>query len=105
MDKNEILKIVEDKLSECEYKCDGPHIVVLDKGWIFHGNLIPPNDACDEYKLTSCVNIRYFKKVGFGGLTKGAKYADAILDPSENISFKEASLIFKVATKDDWRNS
>jgi hypothetical protein len=105
MNKDDILKLVDEKLSECEYKCDGPHIVVLDKGWMFHGNLIPPDKSCDEYRLTSCVNIRYFKKVGFGGLTKGAKSAEAILDPCETITFKESTLIFKVATKDNWRNS
>jgi len=100
----EALKAVEDQLNECELKCDGPHLVVLDRGWIFHGNLIPLETPTGSYNLTSCVNVRYFKKVGFGGLTKGAKYAEAILDPCEPISFKEPKVIFKVATKSDWRD-
>lgn len=102
MDKKEALKIIEDTLNECEVKTDGPHIVVLDRGWIFHGNLIPQDDG-ESYRLTSCVNIRRWSKNGFGGLSKGAEFAGATLDACDPISFKEKALIFAVRTSNDWR--
>ena len=102
--KKEALEVLQKSIEECELKCEGPHLIVLDRGWIFHGNLIPPESKDGDYMLTSCVNVRYFKKVGFGGLTKGAKFAEAILDDSEPLTFKEDKIIFKVPTKETWRN-
>ena len=102
MDKKEALKLIESALTECEIKCDGPHLVVLDNGWIFHGNLLPDDDG-ETYRLTSCVNVRRWESVGFGGLTKGAKHANAVLDASEPIRFKDRRVVFSVPTCGNWR--
>lgn len=102
MDKKEALKMIETALTECEVECDGPHIVVLDKGWIFHGNLMPQENG--GYRLTSCVNVRKWDKNGFGGLTKGAVCSDATLDECKPIFFREKDIVFTVQTPDDWRN-
>ena len=104
MNKREALKILERTLDECDIKCEGPHIVVLDRGWIFHGNLIPPETDRGEYHLTSCVNIRKWTQNGFGGLTKGAIHAGATLDECNSITFKIKSMIFAVPTDDNWRS-
>ena len=77
------------------------HLVVLDRGWIFYGSLSYNNDT-GTYTLSDCKNVRYFKKVGFGGLTKGAKKAEAVLDACEPIVFKESAMIFKTPVKVDW---
>lgn len=79
----------------------GPrHICVLDRGWIFVGDLLMEGSECT---LSRAQNIRRFKKVGFGGLTKGAKHAEAILDKcSAPIKFRRDAMIFCVPVGEDW---
>ena len=103
MDKREALKVLAQTLDECELKCEGSHLVVLDKGWIFHGNLTPPEKKTGDYRLTSCVNVRKWSKNGFGGLTRGAIFSGATLDECNPISFKLKSIIFIVPTDEQWR--
>ena len=104
MDKKEALKVLQSAVEECEMKCDGPHLVTLIQGWVFHGNLIPPTDQDGDYVLTNCVNVRKWSSVGFGGLSLGAVKASAVLDPCGSIKFKRRSMIFSCATGDDWRS-
>jgi len=103
MEAKELLAKLEEKLEQCESRCDGPHLVVLDKGFVFHGNLVPPAKPGDTYLLTNCVNVRRWSKGGFGGLSLGAKTAEAVLDASANLAFKERAMIFACPTPGDWR--
>ena len=75
MDKREALKVLKKELNEREMRCDGPHLVVIDKGWVFHGNLIPPTEPDGDYTLTNCVIVRRWSGVGYGGLSLGAASA------------------------------
>ncbi len=103
MDKREALKVLNDALEACEMKCGGAHLVVLDRGWIFHGNLVTPEEPNGDYVLTNCVNVRKWSENGFGGLTKGAVFSGATLDDCNTIRFKERSLIFLSPTSEGWR--
>jgi hypothetical protein len=105
MDKEEIKKVLEtinQKIDECDISCEGPYIVVLHQGWIFKGNLKKESD--NTYILTDCYNVRSWKKVGFGGLTKGAKFSSAILDKSNPIMFNEKQCVLKTPLNRNWEN-
>jgi hypothetical protein len=103
MDKQEALKVLKQAVEECEVRCGGTHLVVIDKGWVFHGNLIPPTEPDGDYTITNCVNVRRWSGVGYGGLSLGAASAKAVLDPCAPQKFKERVVILRCATSDDWR--
>jgi hypothetical protein len=80
------------------------HITVLDRGWIMVGNMSLDKDT-GVYTMTDCANIRSFKKVGFGGLTQGAKNAEAVLDKCAPIKFHARAMIFCVPISEGWENA
>ena len=76
------------------------HLVVLDRGWIFVGNLTKaPNGG---YCLTHAQNVRSWGKNGFGGLTKDPKAAEVKVDDCSGLMFDESAVIFTVPVPDDW---
>lgn len=80
-----------------EYR--GPHVVILDRGFIFHGNLRVSDDGL--HTLTDCVNVRKWKTGGTGGLIRSARDSAATLDPSADIVFRDPILVAPVGN--DWR--
>jgi len=76
------------------------HIVVLDRGWIFAGEL--SQDEQGMYRLTQAVNVRRWKQNGFGGLTKSATASGAELDPCDPITFSASAMILAVPIGGDW---
>lgn len=77
------------------------HLVVLDRGWIFHGRLVK-DGGTGAITLYDAVNVRSWKQGGFGGLTKSAKASGATLDPCADVVFKDP--IFVVPTGESWRH-
>ena len=75
------------------------HLVVLDKGFIFAGNLSKKDDV---YTLTNCFNVRKWSTGGFGGLSKSANESGATLDPSAPIRFEPRAMVFCVPISGDW---
>ena len=73
-------------------------IVVLTAGWIFVGRW-------DGTAITEAQNVRYFKKVGFGGLTQGAKHAGATLDDSRDITPNSSAILFTAPLPEGWHNA
>jgi hypothetical protein len=76
-------------------------IVVLDRGWIFVGNLKEINGG-DSYELTEAANIRKWQTGGFGGLSRGAKSSQAVIDVCEPIIFSGKAMIFAVPISESW---
>ncbi|MCP3882373.1 MAG: hypothetical protein GY701_28860 [Sulfitobacter sp.] len=76
------------------------HIVVLDRGWIFVGDLSRDEDG--NYRLTNAANIRKWSSGGFGGLTRDPKGSGAVLDPSEDLRFDATAPLFTVPVEDSW---
>ena len=74
-------------------------IVVLDRGWIFVGNLSTDGGVST---LSSAANIRKWGSGGFGGLTADPKGAGAVLDQCEDITFDERAPLFCVPVPEDW---
>jgi len=80
---------------------EGWHICVLDRGFIFAGNLTV--DKSGLHTLTDCVNVRRWEKGGFGGMTKSPKACKAVLDPSEDISFRHPIMVVPVS--EGWKDA
>ena len=97
----EAIDVLKKATANCVEGTDA--IVVLDRGWIFHGSLSYDPDT-DVYTLVDCVNVRKWSSGGFGALSKGAKNAGATLDCCDDIKFKSSALIFSVPTNGGWRN-
>ena len=77
------------------------HIAVLDRGWIFAGDMSFDPDT-KTYTMTSCVNVRKWQLGGFGALSKGASNANATLDECAPIRFHTSALILAVPIGSDW---
>lgn len=76
------------------------HIVVLDRGWIFCGNLTRTEDGVNT--LTNVVNIRKWVRNGFGGLTTDPKAAGMECDECAAIRFRDSALMFAVPVPENW---
>lgn len=76
------------------------HLVVLDRGWIFVGNLI--KNEGEPYILTNAKNVRKWEIGGFGALSQSAKKAKAVLDNCADIYFSESAKIFCVPISENW---
>ncbi|MCP4539849.1 MAG: hypothetical protein GY832_22140 [Chloroflexi bacterium] len=99
MDKElkQAFEVIEKRTAKCT---EGDrHIVVLDRGWIFVGNLSLTEDV---YTLTNAVNIRKWEKGGFGALSKSREAAGATLDSCEPIRFAKGAPLFVVPIQEDW---
>lgn len=77
------------------------HIVVLDRGWIFAGDMSLDKET-NVYTLSNCVNIRKWETGGFGGLTLSAKVSKATLNECSLIRFHASAMIFCVPIDGDW---
>jgi hypothetical protein len=76
------------------------HVVVVDRGWIFAGDIVEEND---RIKLTRAVWVLNWKGIGFDGMIANPK--------SENVRIREIpngvnipfdSEIFRVPVDDSW---
>ncbi len=76
------------------------HIVVLDRGWIFAGDL--SKDEHNVYTLSNAVNVQRWEKGGFGALSKSATKAGATLSECEPLRFAASAMIFVVPISEDW---
>jgi hypothetical protein len=83
----------------CDKKAGSRCIVVLDRGWIFVGDLTIDGTT---HTLTPVQNIRNWKQGGFGGLTRSAKASGATLDACEDITYDRLAEVFRVPVGEDW---
>ena len=98
MDVKEAIKVLEKATASCAV--GDRHIAVLDRGWIFAGNMTI--DDAGIYTMTNVVNVRKWSSGGFGGLTRSAKDSGAVLDPCEPIRFHRSALIMAVPIGSEW---
>ena len=77
------------------------HLVVLDRGWIFAGDM-SLDEETGGYTLSDCVNVRKWKQGGFGALSKSATAAGAALDACAMIRFHRSAMILSVPIAGDW---
>ena len=74
-------------------------IVVLDRGWIFVGDLATEGGVTT---LSNCANLRKWSGGGFGGMVLSPKTSSVVLDPCANVIFDAGAPIFTVPVADDW---
>ena len=96
-DVKKAIEVIEKATANCA-KGDR-HLIVLDRGWIFAGDMSLKDDV---YTVTNCQNIRKWGKGGFGALSRSAALSGATLDACESIRFKASALIFAVPIAEDW---
>jgi len=98
MDSKEALEVLR---REVEDKVVGDrHIVVLDRGWIFVGNLSEDDGI---YTLRHAFNSRKWERGGFGGLTKSATDSGAVMDECAPIGFRGDAMVLWVAIPESWK--
>ena len=99
--KDEIKQAI-DTLQRATANCTAGdrHIVVLDRGWIFVGDL--SQDEHDIFTITNCKNVRKWNKGGFGLLSQSATKAEAVLDDCVPIRFEKSARILVVPVAGDW---
>lgn len=87
--------IRKDSIPQAQEKSGPLSLVVLHRGWIFVGRF-------DGETISECHNVRHFSKVGFGGLSQGAKHAQAKLDKCRDVRVDPAALMFTVPLAEGW---
>lgn len=76
------------------------HICVLDRGWIFCGNLTRTEDGINT--LTNVVNVRKWARGGFGLASTDPKAAGVEVDDCATIRFRDSALMFAVPVSENW---
>ena len=76
------------------------HLVVLDRGWIFVGDL--SQDEHGVFTINNCKNVRKWLNGGFGGLAKSATASGAVLDDCAPVRFEKSARIFVVPVSGGW---
>ena len=75
-------------------------IVVLDRGWIFVGQL-ETNDA-GVCTLRQAFNLRRWKSGGFGGVTLDPNAAGVEVDACADVVFSVREIKFSVPIREEW---
>lgn len=77
-------------------------IVVLDRGFIFVGNV--SNEGENTLRISNAQNIRKWEQNGFGGMCLNPKDAMTTCDPCADVICSVSAPIFRVPVPDDWNN-
>lgn len=76
---------------ECCEEAKGPHIAILQRGWVFVGNL---HKKGQDYRLTEAYCIRNWGTTkGLGELASNGPTDKTVLDPSPTIRFHELTVV------------
>lgn len=100
MNKEKLAEKILEAISQ-EVPTGQRHLVVLDRGWIFAGDVSNENEVL---VIRNALNVRKWQQGGFGALSLGAKRAGAILDKSEDIYVSQSAVLFMVPIPDSWEN-
>jgi hypothetical protein len=73
------------------------HVVVVDRGWIFAGNMTRENG---RIKLTHCVWVFRWESCGFAAVIADPSKAD--IRPFADIDIPEGSEIYSIPVSDGW---
>lgn len=75
-------------------------IMVLDRGWIFVGNVADNEDG--TVSMTCVKNLRKWGSGGFGLASRDPKAAGVVLDSSADMTFDRKCVIFRVPVSAQW---
>ena len=74
-------------------------VVVVDRGWIFAGNVTRENG---RIKLANALHVFKWESVGFAGMIDDPKKAKADLRPIADVDIPAGAEVFCVPVADDW---
>lgn len=74
-------------------------VVVVDRGWIFAGNVTRENG---RIKLSDAIHVFSWKAKGFAGMIDDPKSAQADLRPCADVDIPAGAEVFCVPVADDW---
>ena len=76
------------------------HVVVVDRGWIFAGDVTRENG---RIKLTNALWVFKWESVGFDGVIANPKNSKVTIKPVPNgVDIPQSAEIFCVPVSDDW---
>lgn len=75
-------------------------VVVVDRGWIFAGDL---SDTVDGYlKISNAVHVFRWESMGFAKMIEDWKNDKVDLRPCDDVELPYESVIFRVQVSDRW---
>lgn len=78
----------------------GPRaVVVLDRGWIFAGDVTEENG---RILISRAVAVRRWESIGFEGMVADPKKAKAVINPVADVDCPASSELFRVPVADNW---
>lgn len=92
--------IVNQKVLEIgQQKSGNRHVVVLDRGWIFAGDL---TEANGRITLTRVQNLRHYREIGLEGAIERPKSSKVTLVNWRDLNFPADVELFRVPVSPDW---
>jgi hypothetical protein len=75
-------------------------VVVVDRGWIFAGDVIRENG---RIKLTRAIHVFRWESIGFDGMIANPKSSKVTLKALSNpVDIPEGSEVFTIPVEDSW---
>lgn len=75
-------------------------IVVVDRGWIFAGDVVRQNG---RIQLSRALHVYSWKNIGFDGVVSQPKSSDVQLKPlPTGVDIPEGAEVFCIPVADDW---
>ena len=90
------IEINGEKYIKADAKQGARHVVVVDRGWIFAGNLTRENG---RIKLTDALHVFKWESIGFAKMVETEK---ADLRPIKDVDLPELSEIFSIQVSESW---
>lgn len=75
-------------------------IIVVDRGWIFAGDVVRENG---RIKLTRAIHVFRWESIGFDGMVANPQSNKVTLKPLSNVvDMPESAEIFAIPVSEDW---
>ena len=77
------------------------HLVVMDRGWVFVGDLEEHGDG--TVTLTRAVNVRRWDSIGLNGAANGDGRSNVELERFDQpVEVPNGVVLFRIKVRDDW---
>ena len=74
-------------------------VVVVDRGWIFAGDVVRENG---RIKLSRAIHVVRWESIGFDGVIANPKSSKVVLKQITDVDIPEGAEIFCVPVSEDW---
>ena len=74
-------------------------VVVVDRGWIFAGDVTRENG---RIKLSRAIHVFRWESIGFNGVIENPKNSKVMLKPLADVDMPESAEIFCIPVSDQW---